>query len=58
QVRGRSTSLTCPFFTVAQNSECWLCVWILNVLSSGIWLEAASLSDSSLSDMVPVLINL
>ena len=28
------------------------------MLSSGIWLEAASLSDSSLSDMVPVLIDL
>ena len=29
QVRGRSISLTRPFFTVAQNSESWLCVWIL-----------------------------
>ena len=28
------------------------------MLSSGIWLEAASLSDSSLSDMVPGLIDL
>ena len=29
QVRGRFISLTRPLFTVAQNSECWLCVWIL-----------------------------
>ena len=29
QVRGRSISLTSPFFTVVQNSECWLRVWIL-----------------------------
>ncbi|CAH3115652.1 unnamed protein product [Porites lobata] len=67
QVRGRSISLTRPFFTVAQNSECWLCAncliftifsFLSDVLSSGIWLEAASLSDSSLSDMVPGLINL
>ena len=28
-VRGRSISLTRPSFTVAQISECWLCVWIL-----------------------------
>ena len=28
------------------------------MLSSGVWLEAASLSDSSLSDMVPGLIDL
>ena len=32
--------------------------FLSDVLSSGIWLEAASLSDSSLSDMVPGLINL
>ena len=32
--------------------------FLLDVLSSGIWLEAASLSDSSLSDMVPGLIDL
>ena len=29
-----------------------------DVLSSGIWLDAASLSDSSLNDMVPGLIDL
>ena len=29
EVRCRSISLTLPFFAVAQNSECWLCVWIL-----------------------------
>ena len=33
-------------------------VALLHVLSSVIWLEAASLSDSSLSDMVPGLIDL
>ena len=32
--------------------------FLSDVLSSGIWLEAASLSDSSLSDMVPGLIDL
>ena len=32
--------------------------FLSDVLSSGIWLEAASLSDSSLSDMVAGLINL
>ena len=29
ETRCRSISLTLPFFAVAQNSECWLCVWIL-----------------------------
>ncbi|CAH3176023.1 unnamed protein product [Porites lobata] len=36
----------------------WKLSGFQDVLSSGIWLEAASLSDSSLSDMVPGLINL
>ena len=29
EVRCRSISLTRPFLAVAQNSECWLCVWSL-----------------------------
>ena len=33
-------------------------VFFSDVLRSGIWLEAASLSDSSLSDMIPGLIDL
>ena len=32
--------------------------FVSDVLSSGIWLEAASLTDSSLSDMIPGLIDL
>ena len=32
--------------------------FLSDVLSSGIWLEAASLTNSSLSDMIPGLIDL
>ena len=41
QVRCRSMGLTRPFFAVAQNSECWLCVWILGSITDSIFVFRA-----------------